>query len=1289
MKIQQIKMKNLASLEGEQVIDFRLEPLKDCGLFSIVGPTGSGKSTCLDAVVLSLYGTSPRYHDAMTYAVYNGQKTNNDQNLPPTDPRNILREGCRDCMAQLLFIGDDGNQYQATWSVELKRGGKTYAKPLHKLENLTHPKEISAVQNSFSLTGGWLSEDYKVLQKEIIRAVGLDYDQFTRTVMLAQNSFANFLQSDGPTKGRLLEKLTGTEIYTRIGLSIYSFYKEAFDAKNALEREIEGIRIGLLEEDKLVELKNRQCEQSDQITNVSQELEALKKKRNWYVQLLLLTEKEAQSQLQVAQCQTAYADNENARNRLLRHDSVQGVNELFFALNKWTWEGKDLERKIAENQLLLSEQATIVEAILKEKETIVANRERAEKTLETLTPELKKYRDLKVQASALQESCQTLKHELVSAQKKADEAARFADTKSVELAKTSLLKETAKETLRQLESHREMIVSIPALVIQMDQLGKDTDQCTDRKKKLAQEMNERQPLLQKAWDELTLKKEQLATEVQHWKVCWTKEQTYFSTVSLGKLQVDLASLEANISLFKEAESWWKNLTDALQAQRKLTLQRTDLYTLVTEESQSIARLQRQYDEKNAVYQGNKQMYTLVMGKDLNTLRSQLVEGERCPVCGSAQHPYSEKDHRPSPLLVEMKVQLDQVETETNELNRQLEAEKQLYNKHIGLSEANAREEEKQKKTFESLHQQWSVYRDCVGDEISFESTQEAILTDFTTQDITLADYTTQDTTLANHAIRIKEGLQQVKAAAEILRAKQVEYNTHRKETDALQQQKEALDQRLKSVEEQENKIQIQRAESTSKITHLQNEIESLRNNRQLLINEISACITLPDWLNLWTVDRKTLRENLEAIFRNYNEADRLLQVAQSDVVRFQSELEILQKDYEEKKAAVVQRTEAAQKGETDWQAKQAELKAVFAGDTADDREKQANQGLTESKQAEKTLITRLAEQQSRLDGLRGEQEQLGKSQTQVDDNKRTTQAGFDQWMADYAKTYTPLSIDELTELLSTETNWEALRRNDNFLKEKLDVAAGTFKADQANGAEHQKNKPSESEETLRQLQQEQETRYEQMNKELIAIGGELTAHINAEKNMTAYRERLNQLTQTYSDWRELNKIFGTTDGKGISEKAQCITLSYLIEHANVQLRQLTRRYSISQVPDSLGLKIIDHDRGDESRAISTLSGGETFLISLSLALGLSSLSSENIQIGTMFIDEGFGTLDAHSLSIVIDALSRLQSSQGRQVGVISHTEEMKNTIPTRISIQRESVGGRSFIKVEDGFAVLN
>lgn len=1269
MKIQQIKMKNLASLEGEQVIDFSIEPLKSCGLFSIVGPTGSGKSTCLDAVVLSLYGTSPRYHDATVYAVYNGLKANNDQNLPPTDPRNILREGCRDCMAQLLFIGDDGDQYQATWSVALKRGGKTYGKPLHKLENLTHPKEMSATQNSFSLTGGWLSEDYKVLQREIIRAVGLDYDQFTRTVMLAQNSFANFLQSDGETKGRLLEKLTGTEIYTRIGLSIYSFYKEAFDAKNALEREVEGVRTGLLEEDKRVEQTTRQGELTGKVTLATQEIEALKKKRNWYAQLLQLVEKETQSQLKMNQCQAAYADNESTRNRLLRRDSVQGVSELFFALNKLTLEGEGLVQKITENLLLLTQQRTVVEALLKEKESAVGNRELAEKSLESLTPELQKYRNLKVQAAALQAGCQTLNNELSTAKQKAGEAIRLMQAKSTELSQTLALKESAEKTLRQLDAHRSMIDLIPAMLIQLDQLGKDTDQWADREKKLACETDERQPQLLKAWEELKLKREQLTTEWEHWNTSWTKEQAYFSSIDLDKLQTELGALDTQTSLLKEVESWWKNLTDALLAQRKRTSQRVTLAQQVSEEKQSIGRLQQQYDEKNALYQGNKQMYTLVMGQDLNALRSRLVEGERCPVCGADHHPYSEKDHRPSPLLVQMKTQLDHVEAETEALSRQLETGKQLHNKHIGLAEANAKEEEKQKQAFVSLHRQWAAYCDCVGDEVSLESISES----------GLADYATQ----------IREKYHQSKAAAIVLRAEQQQYNAHQKAANALQQQKEALDKRLKSLEEQENEIKVRGAESKSKVTHLQAEIEGLRTNSLQLTREIIAVLTLPDGLNSWTTDRKAFRKNLEAIHRNYQEADKQLQVAQADVVRFQSEGDILRKDHEEKEAAVTQRAEAARKGEAEWQGKQIELKAVFAGDTADDCEKRANQRLTDCKKTEKDLVARLAVQQSRLDGWRGEQEQLGKNKRQMDETQQTTQDQFDQWMSDYAKTYPPLDVGELIGLLSAETNWEALRRQDNLLKERFDVAAGTLKADQANGTEHQKHQPSESEETLHQLQQEQEALCDQVNKELIAICGELTAHVNAEKNLGAYRERLDQSTQTLSDWRELNKIFGTTDGKGISEKAQCITLSYLVEHANVQLRQLTHRYSISQVPDSLGLKIVDHNRGDESRAISTLSGGETFLISLSLALGLSSLSSENLQIGTMFIDEGFGTLDAHSLSVVIDALSRLQSSQGRQVGVISHTEEMKNTIPTRISIQRESVGGRSFIQVEDGFTILN
>ena len=125
----------------------------------------------------------------------------------------------------------------------------------------------------------------------------------------------------------------------------------------------------------------------------------------------------------------------------------------------------------------------------------------------------------------------------------------------------------------------------------------------------------------------------------------------------------------------------------------------------------------------------------------------------------------------------------------------------------------------------------------------------------------------------------------------------------------------------------------------------------------------------------------------------------------------------------------------------------------------------------------------------------------------------------------------------------------------------------------------------------------------------------------------------------------------------------------------------SKRYSLEQVKNSLGIRVVDHDRADEIRNVSSLSGGETFLVSLALALGLSSLSSRNVPMYNLFVDEGFGTLDGDSLNMVIDALSCLQAMQGKKVGVISHTAEMRERIRTQIRVKRVGMGGKSVIEI--------
>jgi exonuclease SbcC len=163
-------------------------------------------------------------------------------------------------------------------------------------------------------------------------------------------------------------------------------------------------------------------------------------------------------------------------------------------------------------------------------------------------------------------------------------------------------------------------------------------------------------------------------------------------------------------------------------------------------------------------------------------------------------------------------------------------------------------------------------------------------------------------------------------------------------------------------------------------------------------------------------------------------------------------------------------------------------------------------------------------------------------------------------------------------------------------------------------------------------------------------------------------------------WGRLSELIGSSDGKKFRNYAQQFTLDLLLGYANSHLAQLARRYRLERVANpagpSLGLMVRDQDMGGEVRSVNSLSGGESFLVSLALALGLASLSSNRVRVESLFIDEGFGSLDSETLRVAMDALDGLQS-MGRKVGVISHVQEMTERIATRIVVQPSGAGSSS------------
>lgn len=221
MKIRNLVIHNIASIE-DAAIDFDKPPLSDTDLFLITGTTGAGKTTLLDAICLALYNTTPRISKGKKQDL----QTNRD-NLTECDPRNIMRQNTGYAFSRLVFDGNDGKSYCAEWSVE--RGTKQ--KPTSNLSNAVW--SIRNITDNVT-TSGSVTQSYKEVAEIIRSAVGLDFNQFCRTTMLAQGEFTEFLKSDEKAKAEILEKISGSDIYRKIGAEIYNQYLEA---KRRLEEE--------------------------------------------------------------------------------------------------------------------------------------------------------------------------------------------------------------------------------------------------------------------------------------------------------------------------------------------------------------------------------------------------------------------------------------------------------------------------------------------------------------------------------------------------------------------------------------------------------------------------------------------------------------------------------------------------------------------------------------------------------------------------------------------------------------------------------------------------------------------------------------------------------------------------------------------------------------------------------------------------------------------------------------------------------------------------------------------
>ena len=302
-------------------------------------------------------------------------------------------------------------------------------------------------------------------------------------------------------------------------------------------------------------------------------------------------------------------------------------------------------------------------------------------------------------------------------------------------------------------------------------------------------------------------------------------------------------------------------------------------------------------------------------------------------------------------------------------------------------------------------------------------------------------------------------------------------------------------------------------------------------------------------------------------------------------------------------------------------------------------------------------------------------------QTQVTMNRETiAQAGkqlvdASTMLHTYFATPDAVTEERLTELSNfTTVKVEDLRKRLQLQREDLLRLKTRREATEKSLASHLEQQPKMEEKMTSDTVQLQLQGIKSKLNEDNQVLGKLLQQLDIDRKNAArcasIQKELDEANKDSERWGHLCDLFGSHDGKKFRNIAQSYVLEQLLIHANQYLRQFTDRYEMVCQPGSLTILLCDNEAGGTLRPTSTISGGESFLISLSLALGLSSLSRASFSMDTLFIDEGFGTLDSSYLAAVMDALERLHQMDGKKIGIISHVDSLKERLTTQIQVSR-------------------
>lgn len=1216
MKILRLRLTNLNSLRGDNSVDFTQPPLAHAGLFAITGPTGAGKSTLLDAITLALYGRVARYGS-----------------VPSPDA--VMSRHTGECSAEVDFVCAAG-EFRSVWQLQRAR---------RKADGKVQPAKRRVIE----LPGEKIiAESIKDADAKILQLTGLDYDRFLRSVLLAQGDFAAFLKAGARERTDLLQQVTGTFVYQDISQAAF---RRAADAEQALTQlRLEQAAVTVLPPEQRTQHEADLAAQNRLLQELQTLVPTLGRRidaaRRW------LELERAARQLQTDQAAFALAEQEAvpALARLVRHEAaapfiadLTRLDHLAAEDARDTRARQDLDTDAP--QLLRNFQSA---------------RTAAQQASEALTRETERVAGLRLlwaDVTALDQSLATAREALRQREEQHREAmVRLTTTTGACTAAEATLQRTAAEhqaAMAWLDQHQ-IDATLVAQLPEIQAAHARWLAAADAGAEADQTLQLRRTELARVQTAVGQREQAVAPLHAALTAANTAVTAALAAVEVAGGRQPPAELESRRDRAREHRQALENL--AAEAGRIRT-QQAELAAVRREADATTEALQRAVAEGTQRAKEHGTATALLEARrtavlfaekvqSLESHRAALRPDEPCPLCGGRHHPYVQATDTPAGGLAALRGQVAAAEAAAREAQEQLRAAETRQARHEADAKRLAAAVEKLGADGARLAANWNLAAGPHGLDGQWDDTPRL------TAAITSAreEEGRRDAQLV--AVRNAEA--NLAAARRIAQAAEAAFG----QADTERQKESAL---LLHLQAQLPVLETARAGHHTKVAEARVAFAQLTT---------SHLPTAPD-----AAPATGLVERLKARAETYTRHRKAADDLHAAIGTQRATFEACAQQRDQAAAQVAAGATKVAEARADVAERDRRRQEKFGGRAVADAQREAEAALQ--------LLRDAADAKRReLDTSRRKQESAAQEHTRLTAviaarsgqrapivQRLQTDAAAAGFGDESALRAALLDATEAATLVARRAGLEDRR---------------TVLKTQAEGIVVQRAQlpPAAAEDAveLTALETEKSVRDAGLTAAHAAVA-EVRAILKQDDGVrqrhAAVAERILAADREFSRWEQLRRLIGSADGSLFARFAQGLTLEHLTILANGHLRDLNPRYSIRRARDGetgdLELEIIDHYQADVARPMRSLSGGESFLVSLALALGLSKLASGRTSIESLFIDEGFGSLDADTLEVAMSALENLQAG-GKIIGVISHVPAMQERIAVQINVSKESGG---------------